>query len=133
MYYNPTLNYDDLVSRLMELDLRLYRMSQLKCISNKPIEIVVAGSSSLILNHVAIPKTEDIDILEIYSAIDQIIKPSLLEEYNMNTAIKSVEHSLPYYCLDRCIDLNLKQIIPIWKLLKCLYLKIVYYVVIYHL
>ena len=56
MYYNPTLERNDLIERLKELDDYLFRTMQLEEMKTIRLKITIAGSSSLILNKVNIRK-----------------------------------------------------------------------------
>lgn len=88
----------------MKLDRVLFFQANQKGITiSRKIKIIIAGSSSLILNKVNIMATIDIDILRITDLLD----PSLLDEFDMNTRVQCTEDCLPYNWEDRIKPLNL--------------------------
>lgn len=108
-FYDPTLTENDLLERCLKLDRVLFFQANQKGVSiNRKINIVIAGSSSLILNKVNIIATIDIDILRISDWLDK----ELLEQFDMNTRVQCTEDCLPYYWEDRIkpLELNTKVI-----------------------
>lgn len=108
-FYDPTLTENDLLERCLKLDRALFFQANQKGISiDRKISIVIAGSSSLILNKVNITSTIDIDILRISDWLDK----ELLEQFDMNTRVQCTEDCLPYNWEDRIkpLELNTKVI-----------------------
>lgn len=108
-FYDPTLTENDLLERCLKLDRVLFFQANQKGVSiNRKINIVIAGSSSLILNKVNIMATIDIDILRISDWLDK----ELLEQFDMNTRVQCTEDCLPYNWEDRIkpLELNTKVI-----------------------
>ena len=106
LYYDPQLNSDDIIERLLGLDREVFGITLKEGFEiHGKIRIVIAGSSVLMLNGVV--KTmvsDDIDLIK----LSHEIGPELLNKYDMNTRISTYENSLPYHYLDRIVKVELQ-------------------------
>lgn len=103
VYYNPTLNKNNMQERMYKLDKDIYIYLKENDMKIDKVEIVIAGSTALALNNIDVKKTEDIDIIKISHNIPE----GLLERYNMNTRVSALENFFPYNYIDRIEKLNL--------------------------
>ena len=103
VYYNPTLNKNNMQERMYKLDKDIYAYLKEKDIEIDKVKIVIAGSTALALNNIDVKKTEDIDIIKISHNIPE----DLLGRYNMNTRVSALENFFPYNYIDRIEKLNL--------------------------
>lgn len=105
-YYDPLLSTDEVKNNLLGLD----REVQLICFENnidlhgRMYKVIIAGSSSLILNGINLIMSQDIDVLR----LEAQLTGELLAKYNMNTRITTYENCLPYNCEDRVVKLDLE-------------------------
>lgn len=113
-YYDPELTADDVMQNLIRLDKELAVIAFNNNIHLKEkVRMIIAGSSSLIMNGVYLPKTQDIDILRISYVIDK----ELLGKYKMNCRITTFENSLPYFYEGRLVKYPLDtQIVDYWAI-----------------
>lgn len=97
------------------MDNTLYVYMELNNIADRNIDIVIAGSSSLILNNVInVVKTEDIDIMKTTKQIPD----ELLAEYDMNMRVSCMETFLPYNYQDRLVKLDIETKVISYYLLS---------------
>lgn len=113
-FYNPTLSKENLIERLINLDKELYMYALRNKVNTSKIDMLIAGSSALILNGITISKTADIDVLK----LSHYIEEELLERYDMNSRVMGVESSIPYNYEDRIIKLDLETKIIQYYLLS---------------
>ena len=113
-YYDPELTGEAVIQNLINLDMELAVFALNNDIHlEKKVKMVIAGSSSLIMNGINLPKTQDIDVLRISHVIDD----DLLEKYKMNCRISAYENSLPYNYEDRLVEYPLEtQIVYFWAI-----------------
>ena len=113
-FYNPTLSKENLIERLVNLDKELYMYALRNKVKTSKIDMLIAGSSALILNGITISKTADIDVLK----LSHYIEEELLERYDMNSRVMGVESSIPYNYEDRIVKLDLETKIIQYYLLS---------------
>lgn len=113
-YYDPELTKAEVIQNLVDLDRELYLYAFTEGIQLKEkVKIVIAGSTSLIMNGVNLPKTQDIDVIKLSYVIDD----ELLEKYSMNCRIATYENSLPYYYDTRLVKYPLDtKIVDYWAI-----------------
>ena len=105
-YSNRTIGKENLIKRLIDLDkeFRLILLENDIPLDTK-VEIIIAGSSSLILNsEIEVFHTMDIDT---FLSANRLITEELLNKYDINTKISTYTESIPYNFEDRIIKLDL--------------------------
>lgn len=113
-YYNPNITRDDLYERLHQLDDEIDAYIESENLNIDSIEIVIAGSSALVLNNVNINKTEDIDVIKTSNYISE----KLLEKYDMNTRVSGLENFFPYNYIDRIKQLKINTFVVKYYILS---------------
>lgn len=103
MYNNPTITRQDLLERLYEFDDEVFDAALKLNEEKERFRVEIVGSSSLLLNEINIPATEDIDVIR----TDVNTKIVLLDKYLMNTRSQAVENYMPYNYQDRLVKLNI--------------------------
>lgn len=104
MYYDPKITKNELLSRLHRFDEELFLYALEKDIKNIRLRVEIVGSTSLLLNEINIPATEDIDIVRMNRYVDE----SILRKYDMNTRAAGMENYLPYNYEDRLVKFNME-------------------------
>lgn len=103
-YYDPKLKPEDIIKRITDLDYELFEFAVTNKIEDFRVRIEIVGSAALVLNEINIPLTEDIDVVR----MNRNLSRELLEKYDMNTRVTTMENYLPYNYQDRLIKLNIK-------------------------
>lgn len=106
-YYDPKLKPEDIVNRLIDLDYELFEYSVTNKIEDFRVRIEIVGSAALVLNEINIPLTEDIDVVR----MNRCLSKELLDKYDMNTRVTTMENYLPYNYQDRLVKLNINTFV----------------------
>lgn len=123
-YYDPKLKPEDIVNRLIDLDYELFEYSVTNKIEDFRVRIEIVGSAALVLNEINIPLTEDIDVVR----MNRCLSKELLDKYDMNTRVTTMENYLPYNYQDRLVKLNINTFVTDYYFLSledCVVSKIV--------